>query len=202
MAGCFFIALGKQNLPPKMCLFGMCIILHWIFIFLNLSSTPNIWLKLMTPRSRAVCSANWANQTTRLFLRKRGQEVFLCLPPAHCLKFRQRVCSRMGTITIDSVVWMRYGCQEEFSKVCQNYSLCPIISVWPSKHLWRIYPFSSSHELLSFLLKFHIPIPFSLVQNNIYTSFCLSLESLMLLWIPYMYIIKFDFFLLISLMSI
>lgn len=43
--------------------------------------------------------------------------------------------------------------------------------------------------------------PFLLVQNDIYTSFCLSLESLMFMGISHIYVIKFDFLLSICLMT-
>lgn len=45
------------------------------------------------------------------------------------------------------------------------------------------------------------PPPFSLVQNNTHTSLCLSLECLCLCGVPTSTLIKFDFLLLIYLMS-
>lgn len=70
-------------------------------------------------------------------------------------------------------------------------------------YLPNIYSSSSPCELLSFPLKFQTSIPFSFVQNGIYTTFCLTIfEISMSVWICHMYTSKFYFPLLICLTSI
>ena len=59
-------------------------------------------------------------------------------------------------------------------------------SVWQGKHLITKYLlyFLSPCAVHSFLLKFQVPTSFSLVQDNIQTSFCLSLEFTFLCGFP------------------
>ena len=61
---------------------------------------------------------------------------------------------------------------------------------------WIAQPFTPLHfpwKLYSFPLKIQPPIPFSLVQNGIYTSFCLTVFGIsMSVWIPHMHDIKFN----------
>ena len=56
-------------------------------------------------------------------------------------------------------------------------------------------------EVHSFPLKSQTPIRFSLAQDDIYTSFCLTVFEISMSEIPHMYAIKFDFPLLICLIS-
>lgn len=51
--------------------------------------------------------------------------------------------------------------REGYGQVYSNSSPCPIVSVWPSKHLF------TKRLLLSFSFEISDPYPFSLVQNHI-----------------------------------
>lgn len=81
--------------------------------------------------------------------------------------------------------------------------LCPFVSEWPRNIcLPNVYSFPSSCESHSFSFKSQSPKPFSLLQNDICTSFGLTAFGISVsVWIPHKHKIKFDFLLLICLIS-
>lgn len=71
------------------------------------------------------------------------------------------------------------------------------------KHLSTRALFLSPCEVPSFPLKSQTPTLFSLIQDDVYTSFCLAVFRIsMYLWVPCTHIIKFYFLLLVCLISL
>ena len=82
-------------------------------------------------------------------------------------------------------------------------SLCPIVSVGPTKIcLPNIYSFSFFLRITSLPLEVPDPAPFSLIQNHMHTSVCLSLEFPYLCGFPMYMKLNFIFLLSICCMSI
>lgn len=139
-----------------------------------------------------------------VFKEQKTQDFFFSSPP-NCLKvFRQRGCSKAGAITIDndSIIWTRCDRQEGTQQ--DLYDQSPMSHCfWMGQRTFvsQMFTLSSSCEFPFFSLKPQTPTPYPLVQN-IHTSFCLSLESLVFMWIPHMYIIKCDSLQLICLVSV
>ena len=108
--------------------------------------------------------------------------------------------TRLSDWAQHSTVWTRCGGQGGTAKSVKT--LCPIDSVWPSKHLCTgTCSFSSSCELPSFSLKSQTLTPVPLVQDDIHSLSPDCHMNLIVLWSPHMHKTKFYFLLLIFLMS-
>lgn len=68
-----------------------------------------------------------------------------------------------------------------------SHCLC---KAWQT-YVYQALTLSSSYKLPPFPLNAQTSVPFSLVQNDIYTSFCLSLEFFTLMWIPHVHVWNF-----------
>lgn len=97
----------------------------------------------------------------------------------------------------------RQGGTEPLARPIWTNYLCPLFLSGPENIcLPNGYSFFSSSELHSISLKSKTPMPFSLLQNDMCTSFHLTAFGISTsVWIPHKYKIQLDFLLLICLMS-